>query len=474
MLNIKSLSDEQLYKISTLAEIELANRSYIDYCKMVHHHRYKEARHNLLIANTLEKVERGELKRLIITMPPRHGKSMTVSETFPSYFIGKNPHRRVIEVSYSDSLARKFGRKNKQKIFEFGKSLFNLTLARGNTSNTNWGIEDHDGGMIASGIGGSITGEGADLLIIDDPIKNRKEADSITYRNSVWDEWENTLLTRLHPNGSIIIIMTRWHEDDLVGRLLEKEKEKWFLLNLPAIAEKNNDLLNRNVGQSLWPEHGFNEEWAKDKKIEVGSRTWSALYQQRPAPSEGSIFKREWWNYYKQAPSKFDEIIQSWDCTFKDGDDTDYVVGQVWGRIGADKYLLDQVRGQMSITSTMSAIENLSYKWPRARAKLIEDKANGPAVISMLRRKVSGLIPINPQGGKVVRAQAISPDVEAGNVYIPHSSIAPWINDYVEEFASFPNGMNDDQVDSTSQALNRLSRTETLNRKNYSGKGTRR
>src|SRR5699024_42067 len=301
---------------------------------------------------------------------------------------------------------------------------------------------------------GSITGEGADLLIIDDPLKNNEEAQSQTIRDKVWDEWETTLSTRLHKGGSVIVIMTRWHEDDLVGRLLERSPHDWERIRLPAIAEDDDDLLHREEGEALCPELGYDKEWAEIKKIEVGSNTWASLYQQRPSPSDGNIFNRNWWQFYNKPPSRFQEIVQSWDLTFKDANSSDYVVGQVWGRNGADKYLLDQVRAKMDFPATVQAIRTMSRKWPRAKAKLIEDKANGPAVIASLKREISGLIAVNPEGGKVVRAQAVTPDIEAGNVFLPENE--PWIHDFIEECSSFPNGKHDDMVDSMTQALNRM------------------
>lgn len=380
---------------------------------------------------------------------------MTVSETFPSYFLGKQPTRKVIAVSYGDSLARKFGRLNRQKIEEFGLALWGIQVSQENASMTNWTIAGHPGGMISAGIGGPITGEGADLLIIDDPIKNRKEADSETYRNMVWDEWQNTLVTRLSPNGAVIILLTRWHEDDLPGRLRKNNPdERWEIVSLPAVAEEE-DLLGRDAGEPLWPKHGFDKQWCDKTKTAVGSQGWTALYQQRPSPAEGETLKRNWWKFYRQIPD-FDEVIQSWDMTFKDKRDSDFVVGQVWGRRGADKYLLDQVRGRMNFPAALQAVRTLTAKWPQATAKLVEDKANGPAVIDTLKHQISGLIPVEPQGGKVARAQAVSPQVEAGNIYLPDPSIAPWVHDFIEECAAFPNGANDDQVDAMSQALLRL------------------
>ena len=458
----------------TILEPILARIDYEYYLEYVHRGLYQHARHTKLIAAKLQEVEEGRCKRLMIFLPPRHGKSMSVSETFPSYFIGRNPERRVILTSYGGGLARKFGRANKNKLEDFGQEIFGIEPSKDNASAVDWGIEGHRGGMISAGLGGGITGEGADLLIIDDPVKSRKEADSQTYRDNTWNEWQNTLYTRLQPNGAVIIILTRWHEDDLAGRLLNPEYgevEDWDIISLPALAEEN-DLLGREVGQPLWPEFGFDEKWAEDTKIAVGSRAWNALCQQRPAPDEGNIVNRDWWQFYTEPPAEFDEIIQSWDCSFKETTDGSYVVGQVWGRLGADKYLLDQVRSRMDFTKTLTAIRNLSKKYPQAKLKLIEDAANGPAVINTLKKEIGGIVPVSPKGSKLSRANSVTPDIEAGNVYLPSMGIASWINEFIEEWGTFPLGDSDDQVDATSQALMRLSLTLTRTR-SYSGKGAR-
>lgn len=452
-----ALNEAQRKTVAAEARKELARRSFRDYLVHVHRGNYEHFKHTEYISKALEPIANGQQKYIFIEMPPRHGKSMTVSESFPSYYIAKNPTKRVITASYSDTLARKFGRLNRSKVEEYAPELFGVSLSAINASQNNWDLAGMGGGMIATGIGGSITGSGADLLIIDDPFKNAEAANSKTIRDKVWDEWESTLSTRLHKGASVIVIMTRWHEDDLIGRLLEKSPHDWERIRMPAVAEDDDDLLGREEGEVLCPELGYDEQWATSKKEEVGSRTWAALFQQRPSPASGNIINRNWWKYYKQAPVKFSEVIQSWDCTFKDSANSDYVVGQVWGVIGADKYLIDQVRGKMDFPATIQAIRNLSAKYPKARTKLIEDKANGSAVIATLKREISGLIPVNPEGGKVTRAQAVSPDIEAGNVFIPDPSIAPWISDFVEECTSFPNGKHDDQLDCATQALNRLS-----------------
>lgn len=212
----------------------------------------------------------------------------------------------------------------------------------------------------------------------------------------------------------------------------------------------------RKVGEALWPSK-FPLEVCQRMKAAVGSRAWNAMYQQRPTAQEGGIIKRSWFKFYKALPEKFDEQIQSWDLTFKDTKQSDFVVGQVWGRVGARRLLLDQIRARLDFPGSMQAITTLSSKWPNAYLKLVEDKANGPALMQMLSHKIPGIVGVNPSGSKEARLSAASPFFEAGNVELPDPSIAPWIHDYIEEVVGFPNMQNDDQVDATSQALERLS-----------------
>lgn len=441
-------------KLLHMARYALANRSYKEYLTLVHNDTYKHLPHTEYIADTLQKIADGEQKYVIVELPPRHGKSMTITETFPSYFIGKNPNKRVIATAYSEGLARKFGRLNRNKLQEFGVNLFNVSTANDNSTATNWSLDSNNGGMVATGIGGSITGEGADLLIIDDPIKNNEDAQSQTIRNKIWAEWETTLSTRLHKGASVIVVMTRWHEDDIVGRLLEHSPYNWERIRMPAIAEDEDDLLSREIGEPLAQELGYDNEWAEFKKQEVGSRVWNSLYQQRPSASEGNIFKREWWQFYNRLPKMYDKMIISWDLTFKDADTSDYVVGQVWVKHKADRYLVDVVRDKMDFPDTLQAVKNLAKKYPRVREILIEDKANGPAVISSIQREIKGVIPIKPKESKIARAQAVTPEIESGNVFLPEGK--DFTYDLIEECASFPNGAHDDQVDALSQALNRF------------------
>jgi len=468
---LQTLSEEELDVLADEAMQELARRNYRDYVEYVHHGHFQHFRHTELVCETLQRIADGEELSVLIEMPPRHGKSMTVTETFPSYYIARNPHKRVIAAAYSDGLATKFGRLNRNKFGEFSY-LFGESLSESNSATKDWGVEGKRGGMIATGIGGSITGQGADLMIIDDPIKNAEEAASPVIREKIWNEWESTLSTRLHKGASLIVIMTRWHEDDLIGRLLKKSPRKWIRLRLPAIAEDDNDLLGRAEGEALCPELGFDEQWAADKKVEVGSRTWASLYQQRPTPAGGAIFKREWLRYYVRTseqkrewglsddvmiyPVHIDKMAQSWDCTFKESDKSDFVAGQVWSKKQANFFLVDQDHRRMGFPETVKAIRAMTDKHPQARSKYIEDKANGSAVIQTLQDEISGIIAVNPDGGKEARANAVSPLFEAGNVYLPHPLMCPWIEDFIEELVSFPNAAHDDMVDACTQALNQM------------------
>jgi predicted phage terminase large subunit-like protein len=430
-----------------------AKKDYSFYLEMVHHGKYKPAKHHFLLCDAVKRICEGSLKKLMVFMPPRHGKSQTLSESLPSYYNGIFPNKRVMCISYGDTLAKEFGRKNRNKIKEFGKEIFGIELDPTNQSASDYKIKDYTGGGYFSSVLGGVTGRGADLLIIDDPIKTAQEAESITYRNRVWEEYKNSLLTRLMPNGAVIIILTRWHFDDIAGRILQQEADEWEIISLPAIAEEN-DLLGRKTGEPLWADFGYNLEWAEKKKIEVGSKTWNSLYQQRPTPESGDIFKRDWVKYYRALPA-LDEMVISVDASFKDKKESDFCVIQCWGKAGANKYLIDQVRDRMNFPQTVQAIRSFSAKHPKAHAKLIEDKANGTAVIDYLKNEITGLIPVEPHGGKTVRADAISPQWEAGNVYLPHPTICPWVNDFVEELLQFPMGKNDDQVDCMTQALTR-------------------
>lgn len=452
---------------------EKARRRLIDFTLYTMKN-YQVNWHHRNIANVLDKWVNREIKRLMIFCPPRHGKSELVSRRLPAFIFGRNPDARIIATSYSGSLAMAMCR-DVQRIMdspEYSELFPHVKPGdskRYIRTSEQFEIIGYKGHYFSAGVGGGITGYGADYAIIDDPIKNREEAESLTYRNKVYDWFTSTLYTRLEKDACILITLTRWHQDDLAGRLLrlsreDPEADQWHIISYPAIFDERLDYIDptdpRKHGEALWPEK-YDEQVLATTKATIGSYQWSALYQQSPSPPQGNIFKREWFKYYKQPPTHFDEIIQSWDFTFKDAKSSDYVAGGVWGRKGADKYLLDVVHDRMDFVSSVKAIKELSAKWPQARAKIVEDRANGPAIINLLKHEISGLIPWTPTGSKIERAYAVQPQFEAGNVYIPDPSIARWVRDYVEEMVNFPSAPHDDFVDMTTQALIRLERTQS-------------
>jgi predicted phage terminase large subunit-like protein len=419
-----------------------------------------------LLDGSLVDVAEGNCKRLIFSMPPQEGKSERVSRRFPVWLLARNPDLRIAIVSYELGVARRWGRAIRNDIALHAG--LGLTVRRDTSAAHEWQLDGAIGGVYSVGIGGALTGRPVDALIIDDPLKGRKEADSPTYRQACWDFWTDTARTRLAPDAVVVVVQTRWHEDDLTGRLRSGPSSgDWRYINVPAQAEDADDPLGRLPGEFLTSARGRTPQDWEDTKRDVGASTWASLYQGHPAPAEGGLFKRSNWRHYPASRAvgrpdgtmwvhDADEIIQSWDMTFKDTKGSDYVVGQVWARFGAEAHLLDQVRDRLDFPATCRAVQALSAKWPQANAKLVEDKANGPAVISQLRSTVPGLIAVNPEGSKYARASAVSPFQEAGNVVLPDPVVAPWVGEYIVEHSSFPNAPHDDQVDATSQALSRL------------------
>lgn len=412
--------------------------------------------------------------RLIVSMAPQEGKSVRVANDFPVWALTRNPDLRIVTASYAQGLANRNGRAIRNRIIAHPE--LDLTIAPDNGSVSEWTLAGHDGGVLSVGVGAGVTGRPADMLIIDDPIKDRAQADSEVYRDGVWDWWTDAAAARLAPGAPVVLILTRWHQDDLAGRLLERDSGAgWRVINIPAQADHrpengDTDPLGREPGEFMVSARGrTHEQWEKRKNT-AGPRTWASLYQGRPTPDTGGVFPNEWARYEQpiwtergdgtmQVPGvgRDDlELVQSWDLTFKDTNGSDYVVGQIWLRNGINAYLLDQVHARMNFNDTCQAIKALSAKWPQAIAKFVEDKANGPAVINVLGQTVPGLIPIEPEGSKYARASAISPFAFSGNIILPDSSIAPWVVELTEECKNFPNGAHDDQVDAMTQAVNRL------------------
>jgi len=316
-------------------------------------------------------------------------------------------------------------------------------------------------------------------VIVDDPYKTMAEADSPSHQALVMDVWTSAIKMRVSAICKFLVVHTRWNEDDLIGYLLATEPDRWYVINLPMIAEEDEPHTGRKIGDPLLPEAGKGKEWVEEQKesflndpLGGGLRTWNAGYQQRPSSKEGNLIKREYWQRYKltlkmQKGEGFDEMLQSWDCSFKDTKNSDLVAGGAWGRMGANCFLLDVDYRRMDIVATMKAITAMAHKWPKALCKLIEDKANGPAVITMLKMKLPGMIPVQATKSKEERVNAVLPVWESQNIFIPDEIEVreavfvkcKWADEVIDQCANFKPGkkvQKDDLVDMCSQAINRL------------------
>lgn len=398
---------------------------------------YERANHHEQIAAKLEAVERGEIDRLMIFMPPRHGKSELASKRFPAWCLGRKPTRQIIAASYNSDLANDFGRNVRNIVAEpeFAQVFPNVSLAAdsqaANRMNTN-----HGGAYVAAGVGTAVTGRGAHIALIDDPFKDREEADSERRRELVWDWYRSTLYTRLMPGGAIVLIQTRWHEDDLAGRILEQEASQWNVLELPAIDD---------AGAALWPEW-YNETALARIKATVGPREWSALYQQRPQPDEGTFFRREWFREWDRLPNL--RYYGTSDYAVTDGGG-DYTVHRVWGVDPAgDIYRVDGWRAQTASDEWIERKLDLIAKW-KPLAWFGEGGVIQKAVEPMLRRRMRErnvhcrLEWLPSVADKPTRARSFQAMAATGRVHFePGADLS--------EFLVFPAGKHDDDVDTAS------------------------
>lgn len=433
--------------------ISLCNVSPAMFACTISGYRLKYAKHWKLIDNALMRICAGKLKKLIVNIPPQFGKSELISKHFPAWFLGRFPQKKIILVSYESDYAASWGLRARSLYNEFGPSVFGRKL--GVLTQRDWWFTDQEGYMATGGALGAVTGKGADILIIDDPHKNSSEAHSKLMRDKIWDNYLSTYLTRVQPNGAQIIIQTRWHEDDLTGRILKQEGNDWEKIILPA--------LDPTESISLFPERYSVAELLEKKKT-MGSYVFGALYQQQPSPKDGGIFKQSWFKYWSRYPDKFDKIIISWDLSEgSECEGSSYQAGTVLGKIKADTYLLDIVRLKVDFPSQVKAIRDLALKH-RHKGILIEKKSTGKAACDILSRDIPGIVKITPTESKEARASAISYIIEAGNFYLPEhlkftdsNGKEKFIKDVVlDEMKAFPNAENNDIVDSVSQGLNHL------------------
>lgn len=403
----------------------------------------------LLLRSELEMVVTGVTSRLLVMMPPRHGKSALVTVRFPVWWMENRRGLRVIVAAYNQTLANKFSRISRRIAeMRLGLNESRRAVEEWETATQCW--------YRAIGIGGGITGTGADLIIIDDPIKSREESQSLVYRERLWDWYTSDLYTRLEPKGSVILIQTRWHEDDLAGRILSSSDAKnWRVISLPAIAEEP-DLLGRRPGEALNPERYPIEELLRTKGV-LGSWAFESLYQQRPLPAEGGLFKREWFaRFVDVVPAQVESRVRYWDKAAT-ADGGDYTVGLRMSRVEGTYYVEDVVRGRWSPGERDRVIRQCAEIDPPDTQIWLEQEPGSSGIDSVkaLIRMLAGYsVHANRvTGSKQVRAEPLAAQAESGNVVLVKGQ---WNSPFLDELLSFPSGSHDDQVDAASGAFSRL------------------
>lgn len=445
--------------------------------------------HQDAICDHLQAVAQGDIRKLLITVPPGHAKSMNVSVLWPSWVWTNKPQWKGLFGSYAAELAIRDSVRCRTVVESswYKERWPEVSLA--SDQNVKSYFQNTQGGFrLALGVGGKATGFRGDCVCVDDALNATDTTSEVARANAI-DWWDRTMATRINDprKGAFIVIMQRLHEEDLAGHVMRQGG--YEVLSLPSEFEPRTrsrtyvyvkkpdqpEVLEKKLfwedpreeqGELLFPQL-FTRDVLADFKKRLGSYAYAGQFLQRPSPEDG-LFRRDWWRFWKSPvqgdrprgcwagaavplPEKFDEVISSWDCAFKDADTSDYVVGTVWGRAGALKYLLHMERDRLSFTNTVAAIRRVKSMFPKMRKILIEDKANGSAVIDTLKKEIVGIVAVNPEGGKEARAAAVQPQIEANQVFLPDG--APWLQDFIEEFAAFPNGLHDDIIDSVSQAL---------------------
>ena len=427
---------------------------------------WKYYKHIAILEKEVMDIAAGVNDRLIVEMAPRHGKSEYLSKYTPAWFIGKFPDKRVILSSYEADFASQWGRKARDILEEHGPAIFGVKVSQASSAANRWDIEGRAGGEQTAGIGGPITGKGAHLAIIDDPVKNSKEAGSKTVRDAHWDWFQSTLYTRLEPGGAIIIIMTRWHEDDLVGRIKKEMAnggEQWRIVSLPAIAEEN-DPMGRKPGEALCPARYPIEALNKIKRA-IGSYFWSALYRQNPQPEEGVLFKRSYFRYFtdtqddyilhtpegdKRWPKNKCWIFQTIDPAATEGEQSAYFVCSTWAMTPERDLLLEGVfREKAETTKHLTVLKSQFQRW-RPKFQGVEKAVYGLNILQQGKREGLPLKALIADRDKVSRARPMAARYEMGAVY--HRTGAAYLNDYEDELLNFPNGAFKDQVDTAAYA----------------------
>jgi predicted phage terminase large subunit-like protein len=410
----------------------------------------------------LEAVTAGHIRKLLINIPPRCGKSTLVSIMWPCWELISRPSGKWLYASHAESLSIRDNRRGRQLIDSaWYQSHWGHVFQFCGDQNAKQRVETDKGGQrIALGIGGAATGEGGDRLVVDDP-HNIENVESELVRTAVLDWYDTVWSTRANDprTSSYVCIMQRSHQQDLSGHLLAQGG--WQHLKIPMEYEPAEHVTGigwrdprREEGELLWPER-FDAAWAAEKKTHP--YVWAGQYQQRPSPAGGGLFRREWWQFYRELPL-MERYVISMDPSFRKSVTSDPTCIQAWGLRGPDRYLVAQILRRMTFTEALAALRSVADGYPGNTMKLVEGKANGDSIVDTLKGGVPGLVVFEPHGTKEERAASISPLVEAGNVYLPLPDLHPWVRSFIQECSDFPNGYHDDQVDAMSQCLIKTSR----------------
>ena len=440
--------------INRAAFRELVKRDLTLYKRLMYR-RYTHAPHLEALDTALEQVTRyvetggdSGIGRLIVEMPPRHGKTLTVSRLYPTWHLGRNPEHRVMLVSYGATLAHKNSRNARALMMSPRyRDTFGIELDPASRAADAWDIAGHEGGCDAMGITGGATGKGAHVLAVDDVLKSRAEAESEVYRDRIWEAFTDDLYTRLEPGGAVVVMMTRWHQDDLIGRLLRDEGEKWMRIRMPALAEQG-DQLGRQPGEALWPWR-YPTDALADIKTTLGEYSWSALYQQKPTPAEGGIFKRAWFEPLITYQPDIVRAVRYWDLAMSEKTAADYTVGVKIGQAtDGHYYVLDVARRQIEWGELVPWLAEVMLADGAGVAQGLEEKGYMSRAIKDLNAdpRLHGYeiwgYPVDRD--KLTRALPVAAKAAADVINVCER---PWTRDFLDEVCSFPNGAHDDQVD---------------------------
>lgn len=448
-LDVSVIDDEYIRDL----EAEVARESFRHFIEIVKPD-YEFNWHHLVIIDALQRLAERKYQRLIVMCPPRHGKSELVSVLFPAWCFVRNSSEHIIVASYALGLASRMNRECQRILSSDAfKYLFpNISFAKDTEPGairTNERFDVVGGGhYVAAGVGGGITGVGATIGIIDDPVKNAEEADSTTYRDKAWEWYTTTFTTRFERNAVEVVCQTRWHQDDLTGRILERKKNSTEIINLPAICERPEE--NRQIGEALWPAW-YSREWLLEKQSENGSRAWNALYQQRPAPDEGSIIKRQWFGYYDPRAYKLDgkRVNFYFDTAYTEKEKNDPTGGIAYVKDGANFYVLEFFVDWMDFSGQIKFVQDFCQRngYSFKSVARVEPKATGITLVQVLKSQTKLNITEGkpPKGDKVARAHSVEATLEAGRVLLPKG--LAWVDKFLSQCAAFPNAAHDEEVD---------------------------